>query len=172
MWPFRRKPAGDGPPEGVEWKEQHVLSILSPEEVSSLGGLPGEAIAGVPEGGRDSVEAFRPNRAFIELMHQVIRDTGPQDPDLRAAAALQRDGWVYIVDLRTPEGPQGHVPPEDIIGAFEVRSGQIVPGSYQLNENHPVLTGNGLVQLPPFLRKAFVRELVRARSRGGSKGDA
>ena len=89
----------------------------------------------------------------------------PKTQGLQAAAAQQVDGWVYIIDLRTPESPQGRVPPEDIIGAFEVRSGEVVPGSYQASEEHRVLTENGLVQLPSSLREAFVRELSRLRDR-------
>src|SRR5262249_21366909 len=34
-------------------------------------------------------------------------------------ALRQQDGWIYILDGRTPT-PQGAVPPEDISGAFEV----------------------------------------------------
>jgi hypothetical protein len=77
---------------------------------------------------------------------------------------------VYTIDLRTIEGPQGRVPPDDIIGAFEVRLGQIVAGSYWSNENYRAFTSNGLVQLPPSLRKAFLRELpcIRDRRESGS----
>lgn len=95
-------------------------------------------------------------------MHHVIQIAGPKDPGLQAAAAEQGDGWVYIIDLRTPEGPQGRVPPEDIIGGFEVRSGQIVIESYWANDGHRVLTENGLVQVPPWARDAFMRELARS----------
>jgi hypothetical protein len=108
-----------------------------------------------------SVEAFRQNPAFVDFMHEVIRTTGPNDPELREAAQEQRDGWVYIIDLRTPEGPGGRVPPEDIIGAFEVQDGQIVADSYQASSTHRVYTNDGMVCLPPSLRRALVKRLPK-----------
>jgi hypothetical protein len=162
IWPFRRKvmvAACTSPTQ----RSGQVLSILSPDEMQSLGGLSAEAIAGGIEGETISVDTFRQNPAFVQLMHQVIRTTGPKDPGLQAAAREQGDGWVYIIDLRTPEGPSGRVPPEDIIGAFEVRNGQIISGSYQASATHRVYTRNGLVCLPPYLRRAFVDQLPKVR---------
>jgi hypothetical protein len=163
MWPFGRKDPTRTSPDVAAGSFQRVLSILTPEEVKLLGGLPAEAIVGILQGEELTVEALRPNRVFVEFMHRVIRVAGPKDPELRAVAAEVGNGWVYIIDLRTPEGPQGRVPPDDIIGAFEVRSGQIVAGSYQPNENYRAFTRSGLVQLPPSLREAFFRELPRVR---------
>ncbi len=70
---------------------------------------------------------------------------------------------MYIVDLRTPEGPEGRVPPEGIIGAFEMKNGEIVRDSYSGNDNHLVFSAHGLVQLPPFLHEALIRELKRLK---------
>jgi hypothetical protein len=140
-----------------------VLSILSPHEVQALGGLPVEGIAGRFEGEAISVDTFRQNPAFVEFMHRMIETAGPDDRDMQAAAQEQGDGWVYVIDLRTPEGPSGAVPPEDIIGAFEVQGGRIIAGSYRANANHRVYTTNGLVSLPPSIRRAFVEQLQRVR---------
>jgi hypothetical protein len=161
IWPFRRKVTkADVTPSATQPSEQ-VLSLLSPDEVHSLGGLPVEGIAGRFESESMSVATFRQNPAFVEFMHQVIRTAGPKDPGLQAAAQGQREGWVYIIDLRTPEGPSGRVPPEDIIGAFEVRDGRIMADSYQPNSEHGVYTEDGLVRLPPFLRRALVERLPK-----------
>jgi hypothetical protein len=143
---------------------ENVLSILSPEEVGSLGGLPDEAIAGTIVGDVPAPETFQPNPRFIEFMHQVIRTAAPADPDFRAAARMQGNGWVYIIDLRTPDGPQGRVPPEDIIGAFQVQNGEVLPDTYWPNEQHRVLTSSGLVSLPPSFRAAFVEQLSKVRA--------
>ena len=140
-----------------------VRSILSPEEVSSLGGLPGEAVAGAYEGEDMGVENFHPNQAFVDFLHGVIGTAGPDDPDMISAARRQGDGWLYVIDLRTPDGPQGRVPPHDIIGGFEVRSGAIVRDSYVPNESHRVLTPDGLVTLPASFRSAFVDALRKLR---------
>jgi hypothetical protein len=137
------------------------MSILSPKEVQLLGGLPNEAIAGLMMGDSPTIETFRPNPLFIEFMHRVIRTAAPFDPDLRAAAREQGNGSVYIIDLRTPDGPQGRVPPEDIIGAFQVQNGEIIPDSYVANEMHRVFATGRLVCLPPSLRAAFVAQLPK-----------
>jgi len=96
-------------------------------------------------------------RVFIDFMHEVIRASAPLEAGLRQAAAEQKAGWVYVIDLRTPDGPQGTVPAEDIIGAFAVRDGELLPESYQPNSKHLVLTKDGPVQLPQSLKEALVR---------------
>lgn len=155
MWPFKRKVHAGS--------HLRVLSWLTPAEARSLDGIPGEAVIGVYSDDPPNPESVRTNRVFVDFMHQVIAAAGPKDPGLIAAARQQGNGWFYVIDLRTPEGPQGRVPPEDIIGAFEVRAGEVVPGSYQPSDSHRVFSESGLVQLPPFFREAFVAELQRRR---------
>ena len=168
MWPFKRsKRKKQTEPSSPEDSFQ-VLSVLQPDDVESLGGLPDEAIAGLINSNPNtddkiSVEQVRPNPAFIHFMHDVIKMFGPDDPELQQAAMEQKEGWVYIIDLRTPEGPSGRVPPEDIIGAFEVKLGQIIRDSYRANDKHLVFSEHGLVQLPPFLSEALIRELKRLK---------
>jgi hypothetical protein len=165
MWPFSRKSrassataiAATGP------HKKRVLSFVSPQEAESPGGIPLQAIVGdfVGAEGDRSVESFRPNPVFETFLHDTIRIWGPDDPELRASARHQSDGWVYIIDLRTPEGPLGRVPPEDIIGAFQVIGGLIVAGSYQATGTHLVYSRHGVCQLPGSLTQALVRRLPR-----------
>jgi hypothetical protein len=148
-------------------ESRDVLSLLKPSEVESLGGLPPEAIVGTLNG----ASGFTTNSTFVSFVHAVIATAGPEDPDLVAAAAAQMDGWVYVIDLRTPGGVRGRVSTEDILGGFEVREGTIVPGSYWQNDEHRPFTERGLMQLPASLREAFVVELRRRRSfTGGEDG--
>src|SRR5215469_894046 len=84
-----------------------VLSFLESRDVFPHG-LPTVAIQGTFTDSKCSVEGFRVNPAFVDFMHEVIRTAGPSDPNLQAAAAEQGNGWVYIIDLRTPEGPLGN----------------------------------------------------------------
>ena len=161
IWPFGKAQAAAAEPM------RNVLSILSPAEAQALGGLPSEAVLGTVRNGDKGValDRFVPNPLFVEFMHKVIGTAGPDDADLQAAAAEQGEGWVYIIDLRTPEGPLGRVPPEDIIGAFQVREGHIVRESYWANVDHRIATSNGLVSLPPSLRAAWVNQLPRVSPR-------
>jgi hypothetical protein len=163
IWPFERKKSVEPPVPNLSPQKYKGISFLSPQEVQSLGGLSDEAIAGFIVDDLPTPETFRPNARFIEFMHQVIRTAAPFDPDLRAAAREQGNGWVYIIDLRTPDGPLGRVPTEDIIGAFQVQNGEIISDSYETNEQHLVFATSGLVCLPPSLRAAFVAQLPRVR---------
>ncbi len=164
MWPFRKESPGRGVAEPRAQKKR-VLSFLSPQETEALGGIPIQAVVGefVGEEGDPSVESFRPNPVFTAFLHETIRRWGPRDAELRAAARDQGNGWIYIIDLRTPEGPQGRVPPEDIIGGFQVAAGEIVVESYRSLPTHRVYTRNGMCQLPESLREALVRRLPSVR---------
>ena len=164
MWPFRQKrtpPHADVPAPGGQ--PFRVLSLLTPEETQALGGIPPQAIIGMFPGavGDMSVASFRPSPVFAAFLDETIRAWGPDDPELRAAARAQGDGWIYIIDLRTPEGPQGRVPAEDIIGAFEAVGGAIVAESYQALPTHRLYTEHGPCLPPPTLRAALVRRLPR-----------
>jgi len=133
-----------------------VLSILPPEECKKLGQLPQCAILGT----FDDAEwrKFSPNPAFISLLHEVIAAAADHDSMLQDAASQQRNGSVCIIDLRTPEGPQGRVPPEDIIGGFEVEDGMLK--KYRANERYLPWTAHGMMQLPPSLNHALYRAIL------------
>ena len=147
------------PKSSAAVKLNQVLSFVSPEFVQKWG-LPSEAVYGSFVGDL-SAEEFYPNRVFINFMHATIARVGPADPSMMAAAERERDGYVYVIDLRTPNGPQGDVPMEDIVGGFKVAGGLIVPDAYWSNSAHRVFTRNGSVRLPPALRDAMLAALKR-----------
>ena len=163
MWPFSKERPPSDPVIAVAGPgKKRVLSFVSPQEAESLGGIPLQAVVGEFSGdaGDISVGSFRPNPGFAAFLHDANPNLEPDDPELRASARNQNDGWVYLIDLRTPEGPRGRVP-EDIVGAFQVIDGQIVPESYQPVPTHLVYTRNGMCQLPGSLTQALVQRLPR-----------
>jgi hypothetical protein len=97
--------------------------------------------------------------ASDDFMHGVIARRGPHLAGLIAEARRQGQGWVVVVDQRTPT-PQGAVPPEDIVGVFEVRDGKIVPDSYRASPKHLILLRNGFVQLGAELEPCMLEELI------------
>ena len=110
--------------------------------------------------GQDLVpDNFARNRAFVEFLHGVIQKHGPAIPNLIAAAGKQANGWVHIIDGRTPT-PQGSVPAEDVMGAFQVKDGEIVAGSYRANPNHRILSHRGFFQLEPILQQRLLDEIA------------
>lgn len=146
--------------EGVK-----IYVICAPIESAFENGTPGQAILGQlsrPLKPGDSIEPeiFVSNRMFVDFMHQVIREHAPKIDGLKQEAQRQRTGWVYIIDQRT-ETPAGDVPPEDIVGAFMVSFGQVVPGSYHPNPNHQILTHRGFLQIGPELETVLLEELSK-----------
>ena len=141
--------------------DSNVLSLLTPEEVEKIGGLPVKAICGEFEGDELLPEFFRVNPAFVDFMHSVIGTKGSGVLSLTEAAKNQKEGYLYVIDFRTPKGILGNVPSEDIIGAFKVENGKVIENSYQRNESHKIYTKNGLVKLPPGLYELLIEELKK-----------
>jgi hypothetical protein len=150
--------------------EQDLVTLLPPDLLLARGLAP-EAIIGVLTGplgedGRITPENFARNRVFVEFLHDVIARHAPLQPGFQAEARRLGNGWIYVIDQRTPT-PQGPVPPEDIFGAFEVRNGEVVPGSYQPSPRHRILSADGFFRLDAGLHAALMQEL-RARNPASS----
>lgn len=135
------------------------MSFLSIEDINEIGWFPGEAMLGEMPGNEFSLDRWKRNSVFLQFLHRVIKDAGPGDPDLQAAAKQQANGYAYVIDLRTAEGPQGRVPPEDIIGSFPVKDGKIVRDGYSPNEKYQVLTKQGFTTLPIRLHIALIQAM-------------
>lgn len=145
-------------PDGVK---DYVTYV--PHQTAFERGLAPEAIIGVLLQPVDQVASITPavfarNRVFVDFLHAVIARRGPELPGLVAEARRQGEGWVYIIDQRT-RNPQGHIPPEDVIGVFAVQGGRIVPDSYQSCPKHLILSADGFFQLGAELQACLLEEL-------------
>ena len=140
-------------------------ATVLPPEVFSKAAATGEAIVGtLPRGDSDddgsiSFEGFIPNEGFSRFLHLVVAEHAPTSAGFQAEAERIGNGWVNLVDRRTPT-PEGPVPPEDIIGGFQVTGGRAVPGSYVASKNHRLLTERGFFHLDDGLHRKLVDELV------------
>jgi len=126
---------------------------LAPEEIIGVLQRP------LKSGERIAPANFARNRVFVEFMQGVIARRGPTLPGLIAEAKGQGEGLVVVIDRRTPT-PTGRVPPEDLVGAFAVSRGALVPGSYKPNPNHAILTANGFFQLGRELQTCLIEALT------------
>jgi hypothetical protein len=141
--------------------ESNIISLLSPDQIDPQAGFPSKAICGhFSDGNIDSLH-FIENKAFVDLMHSVIADHGPKLTSLSYETKRQGTGYIYIIDLRTPNGIMGNVPPEDIIGAFKVENGKVVENSYHRNDKHKIFTKYGLVKLPKDFLKLTIDQLIK-----------
>lgn len=156
---FRKRPAAGPAPDASAHRE--IVSLLTPAQVQTLGMLPSFGICGVYEECRGE-RVFRENPAFVALMQAAIGHFGEGDSALAEAARRQRQGYVYVIDGRTPEGAAGAVPPQDIVGGFAIRDGALLPGGYQPNPAHRLVTADGLFKLPAAMEAFIVAEIFRA----------
>lgn len=123
---------------------------LLPEEVIIDCGLPASLIVGVienPEGIGEPLEevvsrSLKVNYEFKKTLHGFCAEVLCKMPQLESQAIAQANGWVYVVDQRTAD-PDGEVPAQDIVGAFEVNDGKIF--RYQPNPRYEINSVNGFV---------------------------
>ncbi len=139
-----------------------LVSLLSDEHVLRSG-LPGPAIIGRLREHREAGAPLTPdnlevNDEFVDFLHDIIARETPNDPAFQRAVKRQRDGWMYVIDRRTPT-PAGEVPAEDILGAFRIENGEAVPGSYQRMKTHRIVSERGLFQLDDYLQPKLIEAL-------------
>lgn len=148
-------------------RRKDYVTLIPPDVVFSQGLAP-EAIVGVllrPLEPGESImpQVFARNPAFVEFLHAIVAQYGPHQTGCQTEARQLGEGWVYVIDRRaaTPSGP---VPPEDIIGAFEAKKGEVVPGLYRASPKHMILSPRGFFQLDDGLQACLLRELQSRNS--------
>ena len=138
-----------------------LVTVLPPEDLF-IKGLRSEAVVGTldglgPDGGFDP-SRFHPNPLFVEHLHGLVARLGHAQKDYLLSLDQAGNGWAFVWDQRTDD-PEGPVPPEDILGVFEVRNGTVAGGTYRPNPNHRLLTEQGFFQLPEELHDKLVAEM-------------
>jgi hypothetical protein len=134
-----------------------MVSPLSHEFVFKKG-LPNEAVFGTVPSGNDKIlpSNFTANPTFIEFLQGFVAEHTPSLAAFMDEARRLWDGYVYVIDYRTPD-VYGDVPQEDILGVFEVRSGE--PVSYKTNPNYRLFTERGFFVLHPELEVRLLAEI-------------
>ncbi len=142
----------------VEGRHRYFASLL-PHDRGFTTGLPSEAIIGEFTSGPETLtpNAFQQNPEFITFMAYAIGKHASTCPGLIAETRRQQNGFVYILDNRTPT-PDDAVPPEDIIGGVEIANGKML--RFHGSPNYQLLTDNGFMQLDPWLKNRLIEELV------------
>ena len=139
--------------------EANVMSLLAPEDINRLKGLPPVAIAAAYNTPQPP-DRLAGNPSFLQFMHNVIARYAPAEPTIQTAAQQKGEGQIYLADANSPQARQGTFPPEDIIGVLNVKGGRCIVGSYAPNPNYLVFRrGRGLVRLPGPLHEALLNEL-------------
>ena len=143
-----------------EGQPRDVLSLI-PINAAFEEGFPRASIIGFvrnPIQPGQAVFEIDENPEFVDLLHAVIARHAPSWPQFQKEARRQKEGWIYVIDGRTPD-PGGEVPGIDIIGAFELNSGVCCSDSYRRNPNHRLMTERGLFKLPPALHRVLLEQV-------------
>lgn len=138
--------------------DHYYLSLLSSEDVFSVGLAPETIIGEVDSPVSITPGRFRRNSAFNAILHEVIARVAPTIQEFIQEARRLEDGYVYVIDRRTPDS-EGAVPPEDILGAFQVSRGSVIATSYQKNETHHLVTDRGMFRLHPAIHAELLKQL-------------
>ncbi|HEV3165373.1 MAG TPA: hypothetical protein VGZ22_15205 [Isosphaeraceae bacterium] len=136
----------------VEGATHHMVCYLDPVLAGSRG-IDSRSVIGefTPDAqGEFDPRTFRINPEFIEAFVQYMNAESTGATEAIAQARDQPGGWLYLIDPRNPRRPEVETPPGDLVGCFAVDdTGQIVPNSFQYNQNHlwfdPVSGVSGLL---------------------------
>jgi hypothetical protein len=145
--------------------EIHLLSPFTKEELKNaqsrselfLGQLIEPAIGVLP--GNISY-----NKDFLVHMHALVRDIMYNDPQVIARAEEQPNGFVFIVDRRSPgtmDASPEKVDKQDIIGIFLCNDRQTDASKYRPNPDYVLISDKGIGQLPEAV-EAELRKLLRS----------
>ena len=142
---------------------KNIASLVSQEVAFEKGLLP-ESIIGyfVNQVFNEEIipDNFIRNSLFVDLLHKSIKEFAPQTKSFLNTARKLKNGSVYVIDQRTPD-PNGAVPSEDIIGAFEIKNSEFIKDSYTRNNNHKILSQNGFFNLGNELFEYLLNMLYR-----------
>jgi hypothetical protein len=138
---------------------QQLVAVVTwiPKEFVLRVGLPRGSICGVLRDDAKPIEPdnFLPNRDFIEILHYL--NANHLEPDLVSYAASTIEKSIAVIDQRSPD-VNAAVPPEDIIGVYEVAKKEVV--KYQGNPNYRLITARGIFKLTPWLRKCLASAVL------------
>jgi hypothetical protein len=142
-----------------EGNEVHLLSPFSREELKNarsrselfIGQLIEPAIGVVPGN-----VAY--NKDFLVHVHSLVRDIMVNDQQVITRAAEQPNGFVFIVDRRSPataEGAADDIDKQDIIGIFRCNDRRTDVSRYRPNPDYLLISEKGIGQFPEAVEAAL-----------------
>ena len=149
--------------EETEHGRLDVLAFFSPQDLEGLGGLPGRAILARMKDAEGTLEEsnLEWNGAFLQLLHDVVRDTFPLLPEL-AQIEFSPEATHMYVRVTRPGRTSVSEAPEDVVGRFAVADGALVPDSYEAHPGFLPVTPEGLFIMHPDLERALLTHFTPA----------
>lgn len=125
----------------------HLLSPIGKEELAKLTSKSELFLGRLIDPEKEIVpDNISYNADFLVVLHQVVRGLQVNDEDVLKQAASQQNGFVFIVDRRSPEGEE--VEKEDVIGIFLVNEYKTDISKYRPNPDYKLISKRGVGQFP------------------------
>lgn len=125
----------------VDGEDRYYVTI-TPAEVVNECGLKWWNIVGSLNQFSDGVREgnFIPNEKFLVVLTDFFASMITDDVEVGVTSGDIKREWQYIIDQRV-EDTSGAVPPEEIVGAYEIYEGRKV--GFQLNPNYKLVSARG-----------------------------
>jgi hypothetical protein len=130
----------------IENKETLLLTIVNPS-ADPEAKLSAKSILGfvVDADKPVSFQNVKINPSFIDHFHKTIIFFAQFNDGIIHLAEQQQNGFVYIRDQRNKAETEAK--PEDIIGSFEVKNGELIHDSYVPNPAYRFISDKGGFEL-------------------------
>jgi hypothetical protein len=99
------------------------------------------------------------NKEFLIHLHSLVRDLMHDDPQVTTRAAEQENGFVFIIDRRSPAAEmnsQENVDKEDIIGVFLSNNFKTDASKYRPNPDYLLVSSKGVGIFPENVETALL----------------
>jgi hypothetical protein len=137
----------------------HLLSPLGKEELGKLTSRSELFLGRLIDPEKEiTPENISYNADFLVVLHQIVRDLMVNDPDVIAEANNQPNGFVFIVDRRSPEGEE--VEKEDVIGIFLVNENKTDTSRYRPNPDYKLISKRGVAKFPDEVEMELMKVLM------------
>ena len=100
------------------------------------------------------------NKEFLIHLHSLVRDLMHDDPQVSTRAAEQENGFVFIIDRRSPAAAinsEEHVDKEDIIGVFLCNDFKTDASKYRPNPDYLLVSSKGVGIFPEKVETVLLR---------------
>ncbi|TIC68568.1 hypothetical protein E3Q03_01622 [Wallemia mellicola] len=110
-------------------------------------------------------KSLEQNDEFINFLHKVVEKNFTKDQHVIQDAFFRGEGWIPVMDERSPQTLGRAGDPDDYLGMVLVEEGgKINPSTYESTPTYRLATrDNGFMKLSPALDKAL-REALKSET--------
>lgn len=85
------------------------------------------------------------NHDFIDYFHKTVKISALLILGINQSYKNQKGGYVYILDDRADKNKKAE--PQDVVGSFEIKDGEILEESYTPNVQYEFISEKGVCKL-------------------------